>query len=79
VPSNGQGSITGFFNLCYADASYSNCIAWNPNDSYHLEVDVLEFTPTGNNPGQRRWIESCLSDSDCNVTHPIRRLGSATV
>lgn len=71
IPSTGKGSITGFFNLCYtADNNFADCILYNKKDQFHLEIDALEFTPLGNNPQNRRWIDSCNSDSDCAVSHP---------
>src|SRR3954447_15357165 len=69
--STGAGSITGFFNLCYANNNYQSCILYNPDETRHLEVDGPEFTPTGNDPGARRWIkDGCTSDSTCEVYHP---------
>jgi hypothetical protein len=70
IPSTGAGSITGFFNLCYGDDNYSNCVPYNPDEPHHFEVDGVEFTPTGNDPQNRRWIRTCLKDDDCNVQHP---------
>lgn len=70
-PSTGQGSITGFFNLCYTpDNDFSKCIDWNRKDPFHLEIDALEFTPLGDRPQNRRWVDSCTSDADCDVFHP---------
>ena len=44
TPSTGQGSITGFFNLCYSDPGHIKCIQYSTNNSDHLELD-MEFTP----------------------------------
>lgn len=69
IPSTGQGSITGYFNICYVPNNYSKCINFN-GEPFHLEVDTLEFTPLGDKPERRNWINTCLSDSDCQVFHP---------
>lgn len=62
--SEGVGSITGFFNLCYANDSYTECVNWNPDDAHHLEMDV-EFTPTGDHLLlSKPWVNACLTD-DC--------------
>jgi hypothetical protein len=67
--STGQGSITGFFNLCYADADYSNCVFYNDDDGHHFEAD-FEFTPVGNETQGRRWFDICTNDNNCDVRRP---------
>ena len=70
IAGTGVGSITGIFPLCYSEGKYEDCIEYNPEDRYHFEVDILEATPLGNQPQQRRWVEICTTDANCDVTHP---------
>ena len=69
IPSTGAGSITGFFNLCYTDNLYQNCIPYNSIDKFHFETDI-EFTPTGDENVKRRFIDTCLSDDNCTISYP---------
>jgi beta-glucanase (GH16 family) len=71
IPSTGQGSITGFFNICYTPDDYSSCIDYNKKPQFHVEVDTLEFTPLGDESQTwRNWIDTCTSDAECTVYHP---------
>jgi hypothetical protein len=70
IAGTGVGSITGIFPLCYSEGNYKECIEYNREDRYHFEIDVLEATPLGNQPQQRRWVEICTTDDNCAVTHP---------
>jgi hypothetical protein len=70
IAGTGVGSITGIFPLCYSEGNYKQCIDYNQEDRYHFEVDILETTPLGNKPEQRRWIETCTSDDKCDISHP---------
>jgi beta-glucanase (GH16 family) len=69
-PSTGQGSITGFFNLCFGNDCHTFTCA---GCASHFEVDVLEFTPTpAGDIGRRPWIETCLKNNGCTISNETK-------